>query len=76
MKRQIKKFENLWQRKTGGCSSIQNGRDGKSQSNGTTVSSNEDHGTTQTTTINIHKQCYRIRNDRITGKYGIVESLY
>ena len=71
MERQIKKFDNLWQKKTGGCSSIQNGGDGKSQSNGTTVSSNEDCGTTQTTTINIHKTTYGNNNNRVKWVHNL-----
>ena len=71
MERQIKKFENLWQKKTGGHSSIQNGRDGKSQSNGTTVSSNEDCGTTQTTTINIHKTTSSNNNNRVNWVHNL-----
>ena len=39
MERQKKKFERLWQKKTGGCSNIQNRGDGKIQIqiNGKTV---------------------------------------
>ena len=50
MERQKKKFERLWQKKTGGDPNIQNDRDGKIQQNGTTVSSIEDAGTTPVTT--------------------------
>ena len=50
MERQKKKFESLWQKKTGGCLNIQNGGDGKIQLNGTTVSSIEDPGTSPVTT--------------------------
>ena len=54
MERQKKKFEKLWQKKTGGRSNIQNGRDGKIQIqiNGTNVKPNEEPGTTQTITTN------------------------
>ena len=63
MERQKKKFESLWQKKTGGHSSIQNGGDGKIQLNGTTVSSNEDPGTTPTTTTNITETMTSVNNN-------------
>ena len=60
MERQIKKFNRLWQRNTGGCPNIQNGRDGYNQENGTKVTSSEDPKTTttsaETTTIAVNNQ--------------------
>ena len=47
MERQIKKFNRLWQRNTGGHPNIQNGRDQYNQENGTKVTPSEDPETTQ-----------------------------
>ena len=51
MERQIKKFDRLWQRNTGGHPNIQNGRDGYNQENGTKVTSSEDPETTTTAVV-------------------------
>ena len=60
--RDRKKIERLWHKKTGGHSNIQNGRDGKIESNGTTISSNEDPGTTPPTT-NITETTTAVNNN-------------
>ena len=71
MERQKKKFERLWQKKTGGHSNIKNGRDGKIQSNGTTVSSNEDSGTTLPTTTNKPGTTTVVNNNRVKWVHNL-----
>ena len=59
MERQMKKFDRLWQRNTGGHPNTQNGGDGHHQENGTKVTSSEDPETTTsaetTTAVKNHK---------------------
>ena len=50
LERQKKKFDQLWQKNTGGCPNIQNGGDGYHHSTGTDVTSTEATTTYKTRT--------------------------